>query len=66
MPANTDLSIAQRREAALIGHVHALPINLLREYVAEYLDGQHPGEIDKWVVALRAQDKVPAKEITHG
>lgn len=66
MPKNFGLTNAGRREAALLEVIENLPANLLRAYVHEYLEGQSPDEIDKWVVALRAQDKVPAKEITHG
>ena len=51
-----------RREAALIRHVDKLPPNLLNAYVLELIKDAPPQEIDKLVVAFRAQEAVPAKD----
>jgi len=50
------------REAALATHIGKLPANLLREYVLELVCDSPPQQIDKFVVAFRAQGIVPAKE----
>lgn len=50
------------REAALLTHIGKLPANLLREYALELVKDAPPAEVDKLVVAFRAQGNVPAKE----
>lgn len=53
---------ADRRRDALARHVQTMSANLLRAYVLDMLDLAPPAEVDKLIVALRAQDAVPAKD----
>lgn len=53
------------REEALKQHILSMPANLLRQYIVEHVDGASDQTIDQFVVLLRAQSVVPAKDITH-
>lgn len=55
-------SNADNRSDALCRYVVLLSPNLLRAYVLDMIDMAAPQEVDKLVVALHAQNAVPAKE----
>lgn len=53
------MTLEEQKRQALMQYINRISANLLRAYVLDMLEDAPPAEVEKFVVAFKAQNDVP-------